>query len=84
MSNVIDLRPVVQLGISLSNGWHWLQRRSDGAMRLGFFNQLGGWRVSDAIGRTELMGRAAVAREYRVVAALPLPLSPADINGEDA
>ena len=84
MSNVIKLRSFAHLGVAPCDGWHWLQRRSDGVFRLGFYNRLGGWRISDAIGRTYLMGRAAVAREFRLVAALPLPLSPADQKGEGA
>ena len=84
MSNVIELSAFATLGGTPCDGWHWLQRRSDGAMRLGFYNRLGGWRISDAIGRTSLMGRVAVARDYRLVAALPLPLSPADIDGDGA
>jgi len=84
MSNVIELRSFAHLGAAPCDGWHWLQRRSDGVFRLGFYNRLGGWRISDAIGRTYLMGRAAVAREFRHVAPLSLPHSPADQKGEGA
>jgi|GEM_PF-3720780 len=84
MSNVIELRSFAHLGVAPCDGWHWLQRRSDGVFRLGFYNRLGGWRISDAIGRTWLMGRAAISRDYRYVAALPLPFSSADQKGEGA
>lgn len=61
-----------------SNGWHWLRRKRDGAMRLGLWSRYQ-WRVADEIGRTTIRSSTVVARWYDYRQAVQ---EPDDIQGE--
>jgi hypothetical protein len=54
------------------SGWYWLQRRRDGAMRLGCYARVT-WRIADEIGRTRVYGSDQMTRLFEVVSAVEEP-----------
>lgn len=60
-------------GVPSGPGWHWLQRRRDGALRMGHWSRIAGWRVADSLARTSLRSERRVASLYchRAVVILP-------------
>jgi hypothetical protein len=59
------------LGVPPAPGWHWLQSRDTGQIRMAFWAPKTGWRVSDVIGRTLKYSEFTVARRYDYCAAVP-------------
>jgi hypothetical protein len=53
-------------------GWHWLERRRDGAWRMACYAD-GFWHVSDSIGRTLRWHPTRICRLYAYGLAVPEP-----------
>ena len=60
------------------DGWHWLRRRRDGAVRIALYKDGDDWRVADAIGRTVIRRVDTVGRLF--VHVRPIP-TPTDLGG---
>jgi len=61
-------------GVPQKDGWHWLNRQRDGAMRMGHYRRTDGfWRVADEIGRTNIADGSKVAKRFTYVCEVQQP-----------